>query len=717
MDPLNEVSYNGADVYGQCVALNNIVGATGSIYDSSAKTCSDSDSCAVPNCEQCSENKNNCFRCEQGYQRAFKEDGSIECKPVEVLSNGCLFQNADRKCTVCMDGRLLRDLDNDNCDSNATPPICSSNCLTCGIDSHICLTCYDQYVWNNDFTCTCGPGNYINQQNNQCVSCNDEFCKDCSPTGECNTCYSGYHLYQPTDTDPVSCKPDIECASGTYFHSISQTCEACECSSGQTCQGSSTNCFDIPTTCNRENEIKLSDGSCSCIQGFIFRDNQCVECAANCSVCLSTGLCDLCKDGTQYIFNNNSCPRVDCASNEYVDSDGNCQACNSTCATCFPTGDRCTTCSAEGAILNRATGVCACPDASLFSSSLNKCFTCPSNCTSCTLNNDRIQCSACQEGHIIGPDGTCTKEVLYCDGLCEECNTTDLPIEERKTLCTKCLQPTTSGADPLYVFRRETIPLAEQCQKCNINIDMFTDSTLPEGEVIHFVPSESPNECYPCLEGCATCSSLNQCDTCLDGFVKRSSDGHCVQTARLIGTTCSKGYYFDQEDLTTCYPCHHSCESCTGNKDSQCLTCRAEENGVIEFTHLYKNRCTCPPGNYYDEINKTCKQCHSTCMFCNGPGDAACTRCAAKGSKPFFDGNDSGICYPCSTQREKFPQECPDSAVFKFTIQPQTESSISAAALQEKAQAENPKPEIPTREPKIPRFQDCNSSRTRYHGC
>lgn len=679
MIPIPSSEVNVPQTLGECIDLTNVTGEATSYWDSSIKQCTTT--CDVANCDQCFQNANNCFTCATGFHRTMT-DGNYVCVETIVPADGCLFKNESGLCQVCLDGTFLRG-STDCTGAIQSVSTCSPNCASCGLEPHICLTCHDQYIWNADYTCTCASGNYIDSQNNKCKSCNEDFCQTCGNDGSCMKCQPGFKLYTDSLTETTECKPDIACNAGQFFNSHDQSCTDCNCG-GRNCIGSADNCIDVITTCQIANQVQLADGSCACRQGYHLSGDSCVACAANCGKCtLTGGNCDTCINGEEFATVS-SCPAPTCGSTQFVDFQGasQCKDCDASCGTCFQSATKCTSCSMPGANLNVSTGECTCPAHTIMSEEAGACLTCPDSCTECTLNDsgNGVQCSGCQDGYVLSPNGLCTKEVLYCDRQCETCNdTTFVEIEVRRLHCTKCHAV---DSVPQFIVT-ERADLSTQCGICHTTLEDLQADITDKGETfdsevdhIFYQLDTEPEFCRSCLPGCLTCDALNTCLTCQEGFNQRSSDGTCVKAISQVAGKCSVGYYIDQDDTTKCFPCHHSCESCTGKNENQCLACKKGDDAVL--TNLYKNQCTCQPGNWYDVEKKECTPCDGSCMFCTGPGDNQCTRCAVPGQKPYLPTSDdiSGKCYPCSTERERYPNECPDGAVFKFALAAAEPSSI-----------------------------------------
>ena len=61
-----------------------------------------------------------------------------------------------------------------------------------------------------------------------------------------------------------------------------------------------------------------------------------------------------------------------------------------------------------------------------------------------------------------------------------------------------------------------------------------------------------------------------------------------------------------------CEKCHHSCLTCTGPGEDQCLTCDTNQ----DRRYFNSGHCPCNPGFYDDGVNSKCNSCHYTCQEC-----------------------------------------------------------------------------------------------------
>lgn len=72
--------------------------------------------------------------------------------------------------------------------------------------------------------------------------------------------------------------------------------------------------------------------------------------------------------------------------------------------------------------------------------------------------------------------------------------------------------------------------------------------------------------------------------------------------------TCDQGYYSDRG---VCEKCYLSCESCSGPRQDQCVTCPPGWQLAAGECHS-----ECPEGFYKTEFG--CQKCHHYCRNCLG---------------------------------------------------------------------------------------------------
>nr|CUU98362.1 proprotein convertase subtilisin:kexin type 5 [Hymenolepis microstoma] len=73
--------------------------------------------------------------------------------------------------------------------------------------------------------------------------------------------------------------------------------------------------------------------------------------------------------------------------------------------------------------------------------------------------------------------------------------------------------------------------------------------------------------CIPCLPLCTSCSSPSRCTSCNEGYTLNKTNGKC-ETQH----SCPQMTYFD-ENNKQCLPCHSSCARCRGPNPTDCLEC------------------------------------------------------------------------------------------------------------------------------------------------
>lgn len=92
---------------------------------------------------------------------------------------------------------------------------------------------------------------------------------------------------------------------------------------------------------------------------------------------------------------------------------------------------------------------------------------------------------------------------------------------------------------------------------------------------------------------------------------------------------------------SSCYPCHSTCDTCSGPSDSECMTCPPQ-------AYFYNGSClsNCFSGTYADNTS-TCQPCDPSCTACMGPGNGNCSQCT---SGYFINNSTCQRCDPsCAT--------------------------------------------------------------------
>lgn len=59
--------------------------------------------------------------------------------------------------------------------------------------------------------------------------------------------------------------------------------------------------------------------------------------------------------------------------------------------------------------------------------------------------------------------------------------------------------------------------------------------------------------------------------------------------------------------------CHYSCLTCDGPNEKDCLSCTTSLK-----RNLSDGKCLCSARFYDNQVDEECKSCHFSCYFCNG---------------------------------------------------------------------------------------------------
>ena len=201
---------------------------------------------------------------------------------------------------------------------------------------------------------------------------------------------------------------------------------------------------------------------------------------------------------------------------------------------------------------------------------------CNDNCKSCWGVDSAIECWECVEG------------ALWEDGKCKKMNSRDIAGYGRP--CIEC------GTVNFHDSNFHCYPCPYSCKECDFTgcITCKTDLgfTLSEDKECLCFDSEFYNG--RCM--CGNETYLNENGDCVPcAFNSRMKKG-CDK--------CPDGYYDVKENgIDSCAPCHYSCATCDGGKESDCLTCN-----VNDLFELYVedgiNTCLCVC--YAAEVDKKC---------------------------------------------------------------------------------------------------------------
>nr|XP_020510141.1 proprotein convertase subtilisin/kexin type 6-like [Labrus bergylta] len=205
---------------------------------------------------------------------------------------------------------------------------CYKGCERCVSSSQgACLSCRrGLYLDTINSSCVegCTPGYYPDENQRQCLKCNDPCVRCLRYADRCTACREGYSLAGMT------CVP--ECTNGTFFHLEEMSCSPCH-SSCRTCTGP-----------GKEECIQCAEGflqqqwRCvqTCSPGFYSGEaaglphKMCHRCEENCVTCSGPGTtCTKCKEGFSLLSKtcivNASCNNADEVFCEMVRSNRLCE--------------------------------------------------------------------------------------------------------------------------------------------------------------------------------------------------------------------------------------------------------------------------------------------------------------------------------------------------------------------------------------------------------
>ncbi|ELP93825.1 protein serine/threonine kinase, putative [Entamoeba invadens IP1] len=435
--------------------------------------------------------------CEYGYYASTNQTNCLQCEEhcLSCDSNTCnkcsenYVLNCSGRCEAPRDPAHCISFVRNNCFlcepyyflMNKTCTKCPDYCIQCTSLSK-CLICQPKYFLLNG-TCellTSGvgvsnrnvvscPSGYISV-NNSCLSCESLSYTNCSmcEKGKCTKC-SQDKMYIADQTlcsgnfcsefvDAEACSKCYECFSLNIQHKCVLKIAHCVTYNMTYCMECEENytlfqnkCYTADNKCLQ----KTSERCFRCIMGYYpdVTSKLCTSCSENCSSCLNSTTCLICKDN--YYLSSYSCilgkdgslclkytntGKCIMCSEGYFLSDGGCKQCPKNCSHC----DTTTTCSecnknsfknSSGECLTRDDiegcdgnvtlnkGCSHCEDGFYLSNGI--CYMCNDTCLTCC---SRIQCRSCLDKNVLN-DGKCQSMsgVLRCietkDSKCSKCTT------------------------------------------------------------------------------------------------------------------------------------------------------------------------------------------------------------------------------------------------------------------------------------------------------
>ena len=158
--------------------------------------------------------------------------------------------------------------------------------------------------------------------------------------------------------------------------------------------------------------------------------------------------------------------------------------------------------------------------------------------------------------------------------------------------------------------------------------------------------------CITCHSTCATCTAEMDSNTCLTC----SDPTHVLRMDKTCQSDCPPRQYPDINKV--CKDCHSTCESCSGPLATECIICRSTHPFYNTVSNLCVTNCL-SEGEYVDGTQ--CKACHGTCKTCNGSTSTNCLTCPTNKvlrvdkscqdqclSTSFING--LGVCQACAPQ-------------------------------------------------------------------
>ena len=628
-------------------------------------------------------------------------DDSNICRNCHATCLTCSGSSANNcaSCDTSVASKAKYNIQSNNCiqtcpsntfdDSNICR-LCDKACLTCdGTQANNCLSCNPSsptniYLYLAQKMCVANcPGTTYNDNN---------VCRNCDPT--CSTCSGG------TLTDCLTCDTNSP-TNGKYHQSLKKCVATCpvgttddggicrdSChASCQTCSGAASNqCL----SCNPLNgpHSKLLDADKTCISACpsnTYDDtNVCKVCHGTCLTCdgpLETNCltCDtLSLTNGKYNLSQKKC-QASCPSVTYNDNNI-CRDCHANCLTCSGGAlNQCLTCNTASTPHRKFSQnqcIASCPSNTFDNS--NICEDCHTTCLTCNGPNNN-NCLSCDTGNVLNGKfhfvdktciQTCPSNTFDNSNICEDCHTPCLTCNgPNNNNCLSCdtgnalngkfhfVDKTCIQTCPSNTYDDSNVCRAchNTCLSCSGALDnnclSCNPSSTPNGKFyfspktcIETCPSSTFNDnniCRDCHTDCLTCSGSanNQCLSC-DSL--SATHGKFLFTDKMCAATCPSNTY---EDSGVCKDCHSSCLTCNGPANNQCLSCDCESATNPKFHNIDKTCLLSCPSNTFDSLD-ICYPCYSACLTCTAAGPSACSSC------PVNSYLLSGACGPsCPTRK------------------------------------------------------------------
>ncbi|CAG9324923.1 unnamed protein product [Blepharisma stoltei] len=412
--------------------------AAGKWYKSSSKTC---ELCGQY-CSTCTGTADFCSTCIDSTMTYNAVTGVCTCPAKTYFSGGVCKSCADpcsncsslTFCLSCVDATMTLTTATGVCrckdgfyfDSTSHKCLaCDATCATCSSSSS-CSTCKDPTMTLSSGVCTCSARQYFDTQSLSCKNC-DATCGKCtsSSSSSCTAC-----------RDPAMTLTNgvCTCPSTQYFNLVTNACKTCtgpckSCTSDTFC----TSCLDTAT-------LNSQTGVCSCAdkQYFNSTHSKCTTCNGLCNTCSSYSTCITCVDKTNPVSNG-----ICTCANGYYALDKQCVMCPSPCSTCS-SATSCTGCK-KHATLNNSSKKCTCDRGYGLNSTDTSGYcvaTCNKLCTVCDIDNANL-CSSCvTNAELSGTTCACTANSAYSSatGGCA-CNAGYTLSNSKCVVCKRYLTP------------------------------------------------------------------------------------------------------------------------------------------------------------------------------------------------------------------------------------------------------------------------------------
>ncbi|CAD8086016.1 unnamed protein product [Paramecium primaurelia] len=621
--------------------------------------------------------QNYCTTCDS-LKYEIAENGICKCKPEYGLQEGNCVPCTEVNCYDCLDDFQFcilckpgqnRIVENQQCvcqpgsyDPQNEDQICLAcdySCLNCFGPSNVeCTKCLDEDISNrilvyNSCQCKIGYADFQLQES-KCGKCHPR-CVTCSQAADettnqyCLTCIPG-------ENRVVSAQLKCECQEnyGDNF-GTKEVCFICDYTCGSCDDAGPTHCVEC---LEKSGRYLTASGECLCKTSYFDDQTQNIECSKchySCLLCQNSAQsnaclqCPLTREPSDPLATTFEC---NCASLNSFD-DGvspNCPSCDYTCQTCNgPLSSNCLTCDSTYRQLDLSTCVCL---IGYYDIGQLECAKCHYSCYQCFDSTIEGCISCSMDLHFRLLKGNICKCIDgYYDELgnakCKKCSYKCATCETQSDKCLDCPLNSLRTLDPIkgcfcqgeYYEKENEIA----CQKCHfkckacdgqnqnncVSCDSVANRELKINECKcqpHYFETE--------VQECAVCSSF--CYECINNFDNCTS---CANDRYLVGSTCrcitkfdgSEISTFDYNGLVKCQKCHHSCGTCLGIEEGDCLNC-------IESDHRYQvgNTCVCDEG-YFDAGLPVCQKCNYKCKGCLKQIES-CISCPDNSFRQFVSG-------------------------------------------------------------------------------